>query len=1002
MPGSETPPVGTGKPSSFFAGFQLSRFLILAAGLLLLILTHPVLWTTKITVLWFPTIGLGLALTAWFGWRGILVTSLAVFLVRLVRPETDLLAIPFWADAGIIAAELFAAWGIFHQVGQGHRRINDPRSATGYLLVVPGAVAGCAAMLRAFFCPAPYWHAVSFFWITDAISLLSLAPLLLIFLTPWLERARWIARTSPPEFSWVDPGEEMTRGDIVEMLGLSLGAAILGILLTRAHFSPEGVNWQFWAILLLVVVWASLRQGLRGGSVAATVAAGAALFVAGVSRPDLPPFVALQGNLLALCSTALLVGASSGWLRASELRYRQVVGQIPVVLYSARIISPASRGKPLQAQILLVSAACQKIFGCSTMDLQGDYSTWLDRVHPDDRELVLAALAQLSRQSGPVHCEYRLNPAYFLSDGDTPGPKNARTPLPNIPAVSDLRSPAKERWVRDTLAPNFAKDGRLQGWEGVVEDITTQRSLALDLQRASTMLHTLVASLPAGVFFVQGPMGQPTLVNTRARQLLGQREDPSAGLPHVPRVYRLHKPDGSLYPYMELPVYKALHEGIPSMKDDIVVHRSDGRRVPLIAWGAPIDLGKGGNIDAAVWVFEDRTALQQAEAARLESEERLRAIIETMAEGLIIQNQDGKIIECNPAACSLLGVAKEKLLGQSFLVSEPGFLQEDGSPFPRDQHPDQLALQTRQPVRNVVMGIPNAQGPEQSPPIHWLLVNCIPLNTGQKGRPGFSMRVITTLADITTSRRMVSDMERVQRLETAARLASGFVHDFNNLLTVILALAQMAQMKLMPEHPLVPDLETIQSAAEEAARLAAQLLTFSKQKKNQLALVDLNEVVQKTLQILESTLPGTISVEMKLASSPAWVLAEDSQLQQILMNLCLNARDAMPDGGTLSVQITLEPEPFSRPGATVFPSPEQLPSDRKFWARLSIQDTGHGMDKTTQSKIFDPFFSTKERGTGLGLAVVRQLVESFHGQITVWSEPEKGTCFDVWLPLHFK
>src|SRR5687767_8057402 len=117
LPVKETPPARRGILSRFRPGFPAIPFLILAAGFLLLILTHPVLWTTRRTVLWFPTIGIGLALTAWFGWRGILVSALAVLLVRLVRPENDLLAIPFWADAGIIAAELYAAWGIFHHVG---------------------------------------------------------------------------------------------------------------------------------------------------------------------------------------------------------------------------------------------------------------------------------------------------------------------------------------------------------------------------------------------------------------------------------------------------------------------------------------------------------------------------------------------------------------------------------------------------------------------------------------------------------------------------------------------------------------------------------------------------------------------------------------------------------------------------------------------------------------------------------------------------------------------
>ena len=126
-----------------------------------------------------------------------------------------------------------------------------------------------------------------------------------------------------------------------------------------------------------------------------------------------------------------------------------------------------------------------------------------------------------------------------------------------------------------------------------------------------------MANLPAGVFFVQGPAGRPILVNNRARQLLGRREDASASLDHLSEVYRLFRSDGSLYPVEELPVYQALRRGVAAMRDDIVVHRPDGRRVPLVTWAAPVRLaGALGASDAAVWVLEDLTAMHQAEAAR--------------------------------------------------------------------------------------------------------------------------------------------------------------------------------------------------------------------------------------------------------------------------------------------------------------------------------------------------------------------------------------------------
>src|SRR5207244_4451803 len=136
----------------------------------------------------------------------------------------------------------------------------------------------------------------------------------------------------------------------------------------------------------------------------------------------------------------------------------------------------------------------------------------------------------------------------------------------------------------------------------------------------------------------------------------------SAGLAQLSRVFRLHRIDGAEYPPADLPVCKALRLGVPCHANDIVVHRADGRKIPLITWAAPIDLHNTGTPDAAVWVLEDWSTMHQAEQALRESELRLRAVIETMNEGLIVQDDSGAVIDCNVAACTILGAAREQLL----------------------------------------------------------------------------------------------------------------------------------------------------------------------------------------------------------------------------------------------------------------------------------------------------------------------------------------------------
>src|SRR5262249_12992593 len=197
------------------------------------------------------------------------------------------------------------------------------------------------------------------------------------------------------------------------------------------------------------------------------------------------------------------------------------------------------------------------------------------------------------------------------------------------------RNPQPDRWVRDTLAPQFDSSGRLLGWEGVVVDVSEQRALADDLRRTTTMFHTLVANLPAGVVFVQGLTGRPGLGNDPARQLLGRREEVTAGVDHFPAVYHLQRPDGTPYPADDLPVVQALQLGRASSCDDVVVVRADGRRVPLICWAAPVDLGNNRE-PAAVWVIEDLTALHQAEAARRDTEGRLGTVVGAPAEARVL------------------------------------------------------------------------------------------------------------------------------------------------------------------------------------------------------------------------------------------------------------------------------------------------------------------------------------------------------------------------------
>ncbi len=490
-----------------------------------------------------------------------------------------------------------------------------------FLVLLPGLIAAGFALAEALLWtalrtePGPLWSLFGTLWVSRILGLLVPLPLLLVLVTPLLARSGWV-RVPPPTGAGGNPWQRWSSGEVVEVTGLTLSSTVLVLVLLGLQLDQGVPPWSLWGVGLMIVVWSALRLGLRGGVLVSGAAAVVALAVASGPAQPRADWGPLQGYLLAQCSTAVLVGVSSGWIQTSEARYRHVVSEVPLVLYSAHLpralrvtgsrdARTATLGPVIgrEAVVTLVSRASHQVFGRAPEQLTGSYRLWLGCVVPEDRELVIAALEQLGLQRQPITCEYRV----FARGEPSPGGAVNDLPVPTGPAV---------RWVRDSLTPHYTEDGLLDGWEGFVEDISERRRLADHVRRSTQMLQSLVANLPAGVFFVQGPQGMPLLANARARQLLGQREDGSVPLAQLSRMYRLHRTDGSEYPADELPVARALRQGVTCTADDIVVYRPDGRKIPLMTWAAPVQLNGAGPPDAAVWVLEDGTVFQHAEGVR--------------------------------------------------------------------------------------------------------------------------------------------------------------------------------------------------------------------------------------------------------------------------------------------------------------------------------------------------------------------------------------------------
>jgi PAS domain S-box-containing protein len=258
---------------------------------------------------------------------------------------------------------------------------------------------------------------------------------------------------------------------------------------------------------------------------------------------------------------------------------------------------------------------------------------------------------------------------------------------------------------------------------------------------------------------------------------------------------------------------------------------------------------------------------------------------------------------------------------------------------------------------------------------------------------GTETHVLSAMLDVTEARRLEDQVRHAQRMEAIGRLAGGVAHDFNNMMMVIGARCELLAQEGAGDLGLVPALEEIQAVVKSAASLSRQLLTFSRKQTLRPQVLDLGDLCEQSLRMLRRLIPSNIEIRFERASRAARVRADPSSLEQVVMNLCVNARDAMPEGGLLTLdtaEVVLAAPLQVREGS--------LPPGR--YARLRVADSGVGMDASTLDQIFDPFFTTKEegKGTGLGLSVAYGVVRQSGGAILVESVPGNGAVFTVYLP----
>ena len=508
-------------------------------------------------------------------------------------------------------------------------------------------------------------------------------------------------------------------------------------------------------------------------------------------------------------------------------------------------------------------------------------------------------------------------------------------------------------------------EGRIDGGVLSIKDVSERKQAEARLRASEARFHSAFAHATGGLF-ITDLEGRFLEVNPAFCSMVGREESELLGT-----LYQLVAHPDDLARDQEV-LAKLVSQKIPGFVGLERFLRKDG----ALRWArvsASLAKDASGNSVHVVCLVEDVTEQLRAEGELRLSEQRYRRIVENTHEGICMCDSQRRITYSNPRLSDMLGYSKDACLDCSKIHFETD-AEENGRHFERRKQGISESYETR--LRH------------QDGSVFWVSTSSSPL---QDDRGNFS-GALCMFADVTERKKLESQLQQSQKMEAIGRLAGGIAHDFNNLLTVILGYSNVLERKLAPEDPLSHNVTEIRKAGERAATLTGKLLAFSRKQVQSSRVFEVNHLIRDTEAMLQRLLGEHIRLTVELDPQAGNIKADHGQLEQVLMNLCVNARDAMPKGGRLLIEA--KRQELDQAAAAL----RGLVPGR--YLILSVTDTGCGMDEGTKSKIFEPFFTTKDPGigTGLGLSTVLGIVNQCGGAISVYSELNVGTTFKIYLP----
>jgi len=658
-------------------------------------------------------------------------------------------------------------------------------------------------------------------------------------------------------------------------------------------------------------------------------------------------------------------------LKESEKLHDSILNTIPDIIYRL----------DLDGNITFISNAV-KNYGYSSGELIG--TNILELVHPEDREKAVYGINE--KRTGDRSTKL-LEVRLLTSNHVTATSKVKSRGIENEPVF--LIS------AEGLYTSTKPKTRTLIGVQGIARDITKRKKAEEALRKSENRYKLLINAITSYVYTVTVENGKPakTSHGPRCVDVTGYTSEEFEADPYL-WFNMVHEKDREQVRDQAERVLSG--EGDPPLEHRII--RKDGtlrwvRNVPVPHYDT------GGKLIAYDGIIEDITERKQMEEALQRSEAKYRDLVETSYDLIWQINTDGRFIYLNPAWKNTLGYGIDEMLGRKFSDFQKPDIAEQHRKFFQENFISQKQIRLGRKGKkfiNYETRLMSKSGEEV-----YLVANAIPMCDAAGniiGRQGTAMDITSRKKADEEKRKLEKQLFQAQKMESIGRLAGGIAHDFNNILTGIMGYAELLKNRFNDTS--TNDgraADVIFNGAERAANLTKQLLGFAQEGKYNLVPLNINDVIKDSLKVAEKIFEKKIKVTLNFEKHINKVEADKNQLDQVLMNLLINAKDAMPSGG----EIHIKTETVCFDTRYTEKVPELEPG---CYVKISVTDTGTGMPKEVQERIFDPFFTTKGsgKGTGLGLATVYGIIKNHKGHINVCSEIGAGTTFTICLPVSEK